>query len=95
LLVGLQGAGKTTTVNSISGILPVANGSIHFTGQNITNISCYERVEMGLVQIPEGRKIFPSLTVEENLFMGSFLKKPKTHRKGISQNSYGDVSYFG
>ena len=80
-LLGSNGVGKTTTVNSISGIIPVTRGSIHFMGQDITHIPSHERVELGLVQIPEGRKIFPTLTVEENLFMGSFLKKPKARRQ--------------
>lgn len=80
-LLGNNGSGKTTTVNAISGIVPVRSGSIHFMGENLTNLSSHERVEMGLIQIPEGRKIFPTLTVEENLFLGSFLKKPKARRK--------------
>lgn len=80
-LLGSNGAGKTTTVNTISGILPVAKGSIQFLEQNITKIEPYVRVEMGLVQIPEGRKIFPTLTVMENLEMGSYLKGPKSERK--------------
>lgn len=79
-LLGSNGAGKTTTVKSISGILPLTAGSIRFIGQDITNVPVHSRVERGLVQIPEGRKIFPSLTVMENLEMGSFLKKPKSYR---------------
>jgi branched-chain amino acid transport system ATP-binding protein len=80
-LLGSNGAGKTTTVNTISGILPAVKGSIQFMGQDITKIEPYLRVEMGLVQIPEGRKIFPTLTVMENLEMGSYLKGPKSSRK--------------
>ncbi|MCK5416847.1 MAG: ABC transporter ATP-binding protein [Desulfobacterales bacterium] len=79
-LLGNNGSGKTTTVNAISGIIPVKSGKIYFMGEDITNMSTHQRVEMGLVQIPEGRKIFPTLTVEENLLMGSFLKKPKLRR---------------
>jgi len=79
-LLGNNGSGKTTTVNAISGIIPARNGRIYFMGEDITNISSHKRVEMGLVQIPEGRKIFPTLTVEENLYMGSVLKKPKSRR---------------
>lgn len=79
-LLGSNGSGKTTTVNTISGILPVGDGSIHFMGQNITRIEPNVRVERGLVQIPEGRKIFPTLTVMENLEMGSYLKGPKSQR---------------
>ena len=80
-LLGSNGAGKTTTVNCISGILPVSRGTIRFAGEDITHLSAHQRVERGLIQIPEGRKIFPSLTVEENLILGSYLKNPKSRRK--------------
>ena len=79
-LLGSNGAGKTTTVNCISGILPVTKGTIRFMGEDITRLSPHQRVGLGLIQIPEGRKIFPTLTVEENLILGSFLKKPKSRR---------------
>ncbi|MCG6533269.1 MAG: ABC transporter ATP-binding protein [Syntrophales bacterium LBB04] len=80
-LLGSNGAGKTTTVNAVSGILQIQKGSILFDGREITSVSAYERVEMGLVQIPEGRKIFPTLSVIENLEMGSYLKGPKSLRQ--------------
>ena len=80
-LLGSNGAGKTTTVNTVSGILQAQKGSIVFNEREITGVSAYERVEMGLVQIPEGRKIFPTLSVIENLEMGSYLKKPKSMRQ--------------
>ena len=80
-LLGSNGAGKTTTVNSVSGILPVMTGSIFFMGENITTAAPYSRVALGLVQITEGRRIFPSLTVMENLEMGSYLKGAKSVRK--------------
>jgi branched-chain amino acid transport system ATP-binding protein len=80
-LLGSNGAGKTTTVNTVSGILQPQTGSIFFNEREITGVSAYERVEMGLVQIPEGRKIFPTLSVIENLEMGSYLKKPKSMRQ--------------
>jgi branched-chain amino acid transport system ATP-binding protein len=84
-LLGNNGSGKTTTVNAISGIIPVRSGKIHFMEEDITNFSSHQRVEMGLVQIPEGRKIFPTLTIEENLLMGSYLKKPKLRRSQSMQ----------
>jgi len=84
-LLGNNGSGKTTAVNAISGIIPVRSGKIRFMEQDITNISSHKRVEMGLVQIPEGRKIFPTLTVEENLLMGSYLKRPKLRRSQSMQ----------
>ena len=80
-LLGSNGAGKTTTVSCISGILPVTRGAIRFMGKDITRLPPHLRVDLGLIQIPEGRKIFPSLTVEENLILGSYLKKPKSCRQ--------------
>jgi branched-chain amino acid transport system ATP-binding protein len=80
-LLGSNGAGKTTTVNSISGVLPVAAGSIEFMGEDISGVEPHVRVEKGLIQIPEGRRIFPTLSVKENLEMGSFLKRPKASRR--------------
>jgi branched-chain amino acid transport system ATP-binding protein len=80
-LLGSNGAGKTTTVSAVSGILPVSQGQVMFMGQDVTRVESYDRVEMGLVQVPEGRKIFPTLTVMENLEMGSYLKGPKALRQ--------------
>jgi branched-chain amino acid transport system ATP-binding protein len=80
-LLGSNGAGKTTTVSAISGILPVGGGQVVFMGEDITKVASYDRVEMGLVQVPEGRKLFPTLTVMENLEMGSYLKGPKALRQ--------------
>jgi branched-chain amino acid transport system ATP-binding protein len=80
-LLGSNGAGKTTTVSAVSGILPVSRGQVVFMGEDITPVESYDRVEMGLVQVPEGRKIFPTLTVMENLEMGSYLKGPKASRQ--------------
>lgn len=87
-LLGSNGAGKTTTVNCVSGLLPVTQGRLCFMGQDMTLLSPHERVELGLVQIPEGRKIFPTMTVEENLILGSYLKKPKLKRKETLQTVF-------
>jgi branched-chain amino acid transport system ATP-binding protein len=80
-LLGSNGAGKTTTVSAVSGILPVNQGQVIFMDHDITKVESYDRVEMGLVQVPEGRKLFPTLTVMENLEMGSYLKGPKALRQ--------------
>jgi branched-chain amino acid transport system ATP-binding protein len=80
-LLGSNGAGKTTTVSAVSGILPVSSGEVVFMGEEISGVEPYERVERGLVQVPEGRKLFPTLTVMENLEMGSYLKGPKALRQ--------------
>ncbi len=79
-LLGANGAGKTTTVKTLSGILRPTSGTVSFAGREITRTPAHRRVEAGLVQVPEGRKIFPSLSVLENLEMGSYLKGPKGRR---------------
>ena len=76
-LIGANGAGKSSTLHAISGLLRIASGTITFDGKDITGISPEKIVEMGLVQVPEGRQIFTRLTVEENLRMGSFVNRDK------------------
>jgi branched-chain amino acid transport system ATP-binding protein len=73
-LIGANGAGKTTALNTISGIFPAAIGSITLAGEDITHLKAHEIVAMGIAQVPEGRKIFTRLTVQENLEMGAFLR---------------------
>jgi len=70
-LLGSNGAGKTTLLNSISGVVKGRSGSIRFLGKSIESLPPDEVVKSGIAQIPEGRKIFPYLTVKENLFMGA------------------------
>ncbi|MBN1829596.1 MAG: ABC transporter ATP-binding protein [Deltaproteobacteria bacterium] len=74
-LIGANGAGKTTTLMSVSGIVPPRSGDIFFEGNPITGLKPHEIVELGICQVPEGRHIFPYLTVLENLDMGAFLRK--------------------
>lgn len=76
-LIGANGAGKTTTLMSISGIVPPRSGEIFFMGKPIHNMSPDKIVSLGICQVPEGRRIFPYLTVMENLDMGAFLRKDK------------------
>lgn len=73
-LIGANGAGKTTTLMSISGIVPARSGDIFFMGESIKGVNPNKIVSMGLSQVPEGRRIFPYLTVTENLDMGAFLR---------------------
>jgi branched-chain amino acid transport system ATP-binding protein len=80
-LLGSNGAGKSTCVNCISGVLPISAGQIEFMAEDISQVEPHKRVEKGLIQIPEGRRVFPTLSVRENLEMGSFLKKPKSLRQ--------------
>jgi branched-chain amino acid transport system ATP-binding protein len=76
-LIGANGAGKTTTMKAISGVRPVAQGSVWFDGRDITRVPGYQRVLMGLCQAPEGRGIFPGMSVMENLEMGCYARKDR------------------
>jgi branched-chain amino acid transport system ATP-binding protein len=74
-LIGANGAGKTTTMRAISGLNPLASGTIRFDGKDISNMRADLRVPMGICQSPEGRGIFPGMTVLENLDMGAFTRR--------------------
>ena len=76
-LIGSNGAGKTTTLNSIAGIARSAKGSITFEGKNIVGMPAHSMVKMGISLSPEGREVFPALTVEENLRLGAYIKNDK------------------
>lgn len=76
-IIGGNGAGKTTTLNTISGIIKPVAGEIHFLNKDITHWKADKIVAEGLVQVPEGRQIFPNLTVYENLQLGAYLVKDK------------------
>jgi branched-chain amino acid transport system ATP-binding protein len=76
-LIGANGAGKTTTMRAISGLRPVAQGSIRFDGQDITRLRADLRVVRGVSQSPEGRGIFPGMTVRENLEMGAYTRRSR------------------
>jgi branched-chain amino acid transport system ATP-binding protein len=71
-LLGANGAGKTTTMRALSGLLPLSAGRVLFDGRDITRLKAHERVRAGLIQVPEGRGVFPGMTVQENLDMGSY-----------------------
>lgn len=76
-LIGSNGAGKSTTLNTICGITPAAEGKILLDGQDITRVPAHQIVTRGVIQSPEGRKIFTRLTVKENLEMGAFTRNDK------------------
>ncbi|MDO3687142.1 ABC transporter ATP-binding protein [Micromonospora sp. C28ISP2-4] len=82
-LIGANGAGKSTTMRAISGIRPVASGTIKFAGEDITKLRADLRVRRGLCQAPEGRGIFPGMSVLENLDMGAYTRRDKA---GIAQD---------
>jgi branched-chain amino acid transport system ATP-binding protein len=76
-LIGANGAGKTTTLNTVSGLLVPKQGSVHVAGDDVTHVAPHEMVARGVVQVPEGRRIFAQLTVEENLLMGAYIVDDK------------------
>ena len=80
-LIGANGAGKTTTLRTISGLIKATSGEVLLEGKNITTLPAPDRVQQGISQVPEGRRIFPPMSVLENLEMGAFLRKDKADIK--------------
>ncbi|WP_426566943.1 ABC transporter ATP-binding protein [Angustibacter sp. McL0619] len=76
-LIGANGAGKTTTMKTVSGLHPARAGKITFDGQDITTLPAHRRVELGIGQSPEGRGVFPGMSVMENLEMGAYFRKDR------------------
>ncbi|MGZ4520563.1 MAG: ABC transporter ATP-binding protein [Mycobacteriaceae bacterium] len=74
-LLGANGAGKSTTMRAISGLVPLTRGHVFFDGEDITKVKAHLRVLSGIVQAPEGRGVFPGMTVQENLDMGCYARK--------------------
>ncbi|KGN32557.1 amino acid ABC transporter ATPase [Knoellia sinensis KCTC 19936] len=82
-LIGTNGAGKTTTLRTISGLLRPASGSIRFQGKRIDSVAAHDIVSLGLAHSPEGRRIFPRLTVEQNLLLGAFARRDGDVKKDL------------
>ena len=80
-VIGANGAGKTTLLKTISGLLKPRQGTISFDGDRISGVEAYKLVNRGIIQIPEGRLLFPEMTVRENLEMGAFLVRDKAVRE--------------
>jgi branched-chain amino acid transport system ATP-binding protein len=80
-LLGSNGAGKSTTINTISGMTNLRGGEIIFNGEPIHELPVYERVKKGIVQVPEGRKLFPHMTIMDNLMVGAFVRRDNNFRK--------------
>ena len=76
-LIGANGAGKSTTLRTISGLVPALSGSVRFSGQEIAGWPAHRIVAAGLAHVPEGRLVFPDLTVKENLMMGAYLRRDR------------------
>jgi len=82
-LIGANGAGKSTTLRAIMGLVPTAAGSVIYRGEKITGLDTRRIVEMGLVLVPEGRRVFPNLTVLENLKLGAYLQDKPTEMRRL------------
>ena len=87
-LLGGNGAGKTTCLRVISGLLRPRSGTVHFDGQDITRTPPDVIVDLGIAHVPEGRQLFPEMTVEENLYLGSQLRRARVHRAQNLERMY-------
>ena len=87
-LIGANGAGKTTTMHAISGLLKLASGEITYDGNLISKMEAHKIVRLGLAQVPEGRRVFSGLTVQQNLSMGAY---PRHDGKDAIQSDYDMV----
>ncbi len=80
-LIGANGAGKTTTLKALCGLIPLKAGRITYDGQVISGLPVHRIMDLGVSLVPEGRQLFPKMTVEENLTIGSYLKRTKAQRR--------------
>ncbi|GAB6174151.1 ABC transporter ATP-binding protein [Paradesulfitobacterium aromaticivorans] len=87
-IVGSNGAGKTTFINAVSGTRKLTSGKFTFAGRDITKVPAHDRVPLGIAQVPEGRRLFPLMTVEENLLLGSVHPEAKKHRQESLKEVY-------
>ena len=87
-LIGTNGAGKTTTLRTISGLLRPTEGEIRFNDKRIDGMGAHKIVELGLAQSPEGRHIFPRMTIEQNLLLGAYLRKSDSSIEQDVQRAY-------
>ncbi len=87
-LVGANGAGKSTLLRTVSGLLRPTRGEIHFQGERIDHAPAHHVVELGFVQVPEGKQLFPQMTVEENLLIGSMCPRARGDRRKSLQEVY-------
>lgn len=94
-LMGANGAGKSTTLKAVSGLKKITSGEIRLEGKRIDKISPQDIVKLGVVQIPEGRRLFPNMTVLENLLLGAYLRKDRDGIKKTLEDIYGHFPVLG
>jgi len=87
-IIGANGSGKSTLLDAISGLVHPAKGSIEFEGKDISALEPFQIVSLGISQVPEGRRVFPDLTVLENLIIGSYNRKARSKREQNLQRAY-------
>ncbi|MBQ9611215.1 MAG: ABC transporter ATP-binding protein [Lachnospiraceae bacterium] len=88
-LIGANGAGKTTILRTVTGLVEAASGTIEFDGKNITKTPAHKIVEMGMAHVPEGRRVFPELTVLQNLMLGAYIRKDAQEKAQTLEEVYG------
>ena len=88
-LIGANGAGKTTTLKALAGLLHPAGGAIRYEGADVTGMPAHALVRRGLALVPEGRGVFPRLTIEENLAMGAYARRDKAQVRADGDRAYG------
>jgi branched-chain amino acid transport system ATP-binding protein len=94
-LLGSNGAGKTTTLNAISGLLRPRKGNIEFLEQELTKLPAHKTASLGIAHVPEGRRLFPEMTVEENLLMGSLMPEAKARREESMERVFNIFAISG
>lgn len=87
-LIGANGAGKTTTLHTVTGLVPAASGKIEFEGKDITKVPAHKIVSMGMAHVPEGRRVFPELTVLQNLMLGAFTRNDAAEKAASLEEVY-------
>lgn len=88
-LLGANGAGKSTTLRAISGLVRLSRGTISFSGANVTGLPPHKIASLGIAHVPEGRQVFPELTVQENLEIGSYIPSARIERRKTLELVYG------
>lgn len=94
-LIGANGAGKTTTMQSIMGLISARSGNVTYDGHDITKLPCHKIVNLGMAQVPEGRRVFQELTVYENLLMGAYTQKDRAQIKKDIEEIYDKFPRLG
>ncbi len=87
-LIGANGAGKTTTLHTVTGLVPKASGKVSFLGQDITNMPAHKMVSLGIAHVPEGRRVFPEMSVYQNLMLGAYTRSDAKEKAETLEEVY-------